>query len=288
MSEELGVCAVKVVVRVRPVLARDFVAVNGKPVDNVDRRSSTSSSSSSAALVDSPIVVSGNKISIDGSVAKDSKLKFEFAAVCDQNSTQKEVFETTANGLIAPFMNGAGNCALISSGASGSGKSTTMIGFSIDEHNPATFRIADDSASYGVIPRVIDEIFTRASRQLTEFEFEVRGSFIEIYNENCFDLLSIDAKTQLELRETTSGEVYFPGARSELVTSTDDVIALLDRGGRNRAVACTRANRESSRGHAIFIVSYRRIDRLTRASITSFLYLADLAGSEKVKFGSMF
>lgn len=276
----MGVCSVKVVVRVRPLLARDFVASNGKPPSTPDRSPNASSSSSSnLAVNDNSIAVNDNKISINQ--PKDSKLQFEFSNVCDQKSTQQEIFDKTASNLIGPFMSGAGNVAIISYGQTGSGKTHTMVGFSIDDESDGKSALGNEE-SLGVIPRVTDEIFARVTQQNVGYDFEIRASFIEIYNENCFDLLSIDAKVRLELRENNRGEVYFPGARSELIRSTEDVIALLARGGNNRAIACTRANRESSRGHAVFIVSCRRVDRLSRASLTSFLYLADLAGSEKV------
>ena len=61
-----------------------------------------------------------------------------------------------------------------------------------------------------------------------------------------------------------------------------DVLKLLARGNRNRAVACTRMNRESSRGHALFLVQLRRMDRTLYNSQTATMFLVDLAGSEKV------
>lgn len=100
-------------------------------------------------------------------------------------------------------------------------------------------------------------------------------------SERVYDLLVPFNKEELRLRDTGHA-VSLPKARSELIESSDDVLRLLARGNRNRAIACTNMNRTSSRGHALLLVTLRCIDRENFKSSEATLYLVDLAGSEKV------
>lgn len=53
-------------------------------------------------------------------------------------------------------------------------------------------------------------------------------------------------------------------------------------GQKNRIVASTNMNANSSRSHMIFLLSLNQFNTVDSASKTSKLFLIDLAGSEKI------
>jgi len=54
------------------------------------------------------------------------------------------------------------------------------------------------------------------------------------------------------IREDIKKGVFIEGLQEEVVTSSDDAIKLLSRGFRNRHIAKTDMNDESSRSHSVF------------------------------------
>jgi hypothetical protein len=75
--------------------------------------------------------------------------------------------------------------------------------------------------------------------------------------------------------------MLLPDATEVPLHAVADLFAVLRLGARHRKTAATKANETSSRSHAILLVSLTR--RSTAHTRTSQLYLADLAGSEKVE-----
>ena len=68
------------------------------------------------------------------------------------------------------------NGTIFAYGQTGSGKTYTMSG-------------GDLWPDRGIIPRVISYIFQEFQRKSKKYAFELFVSFIEIYNENAYDLL---------------------------------------------------------------------------------------------------
>jgi kinesin family protein 15 len=120
---------------------------------------------------------------------------------------------------------------------------------------------------------------------IQEISFEIVCSYCEIYNEQIFDLL--DAKQQkLQIREDTKKGIILENETQKVVSSIQDVIDLINKGQRNRSVASTNMNRESSRSHAIFTAYIRvtTVDKDGQKLVkSSKLNVVDLAGSERVK-----
>lgn len=115
----------------------------------------------------------------------------------------------------------------------------------------------------------------------------MRVSFLEIYNEVITDLLEPQAGP-LKVHEDPHKGVFVGGAREEIVTSVEEVLALVLRGNSQRHVGETNMNEHSSRSHSIFrmVVESRRrssegaVDDAVKVAMLS---LVDLAGSERVK-----
>lgn len=80
-------------------------------------------------------------------------------------------------------------------------------------------------------------------------DFNIKISFIEIYNEILKDLLVSGVNEEngnLEIREDPQKGVYVQGVQEVVCASTDDVLNLLHQGNYNRTTESTDANEQSS------------------------------------------
>ena len=123
-------------------------------------------------------------------------------------------------------------------------------------------------------------------------QFQIKLSYIEIYNEMIHDLLASDRQAiteqVLSIHEGKDKEFFVKGAREVEVTSIHEVLDLIKIGERNRHYAETFLNHCSSRSHTLFrlhVTSFQRSqngkdNRCIQSN--SFLNFVDLAGSEKI------
>lgn len=136
----------------------------------------------------------------------------------------------------------------------------------------------------GVIPRAVADIFGRVN-EMTDNEFNITCSFVELYQEKLYDLLSTGARDQsvVDIREI-DGKVVIPNLTEVSVKTTKDTTNCLIRGSSDRAVASTAMNAQSSRSHAIFTITVQKVpkENPSAATIAKF-HLVDLAGSERSK-----
>ncbi|XP_064411036.1 kinesin-like protein KIF15 [Latimeria chalumnae] len=204
---------------------------------------------------------------------------FTFDNVADMDTTQEAVFSSVAKNLVESCMNGY-NGTIFAYGQTGSGKTFTMLGPSESDNFSHNLR--------GVIPRSFEYLFFLVNREKEKAgdgkSFLCKCSFIEIYNEQIFDLLDT-ASPGLILREHIKKGVFVVGAVEQVITSAAEAYQVLSMGWRNRRVASTSMNRESSRSHAVFTVTVQSMEK-TNAIVnirSSQLNLVDLAGSERQK-----
>ncbi|XP_072507515.1 kinesin-like protein KIF15 isoform X2 [Notamacropus eugenii] len=204
---------------------------------------------------------------------------FTFDHVADMDTTQESVFSNVAKGIVESCMNGY-NGTIFAYGQTGSGKTFTMMGPSESDNFTHNLR--------GVIPRSFEYLFFLIEREKEKAgagkTFLCKCSFIEIYNEQIFDLLD-SASTGLLLREHIKKGVCVVGAVEQVVTSAAEAYQVLSGGWRNRRVAATSMNRESSRSHAVFTVTVESMEKNNDVVNirSSQLNLVDLAGSERQK-----
>lgn len=147
----------------------------------------------------------------------------------------------------------------------------------------------------GIIPYAMRDIFEKRN-EITKkgSKVEINISFIEIYMEECYDLLckkqhqDVFDKTRLDLRETSSGETSLDGLSTWPVYDVDSVAMYLNEASKVRSTGSTAMNSQSSRSHAICTI-YVRVTLPTEQSqntpvvLLSKLHLVDLAGSERAK-----
>ncbi|KAL4095662.1 hypothetical protein PRIC1_009035 [Phytophthora ramorum] len=212
-----------------------------------------------------------------------------FANGATQDSVYRSVSECV-DALIAGF-----DCSVFAYGQTGTGKTHTMSGFQRDESTD--FSAMDPiSASHGVVPRSIERLFAemeREKRATGGASFSVYCSFIEIYNEKIFDILSPealasgkgsqspDAKTAaangsltqrarwnstvtakdakgLQIRQKLDGSVFVDGMTSRNVSNQAELLQAFREGSLHREVRDNFYNQFSSRGHAVFQITLRR------------------------------
>ncbi|KIH43732.1 kinesin motor domain protein, partial [Ancylostoma duodenale] len=85
------------------------------------------------------------------------------------------------------------NCTLFAYGQTGTGKTYTMEGGS-GEHNSYK-----EDPTTGIIPRAVEHIFEELEKSNTE-EYSVRVSYLELYNEELYDLLAPTSDDRERLR----------------------------------------------------------------------------------------
>ncbi|XP_028821663.1 kinesin-like protein KIF15 isoform X2 [Denticeps clupeoides] len=204
---------------------------------------------------------------------------FTYDHVAGMDTSQEAVFSCVAKNIVESCMNGY-NGTIFAYGQTGSGKTFTMLG-------PSDFDNLTDELR-GLIPRSFEYLFFLIGREVEKSgnlkSFLCKCSFIEIYNEQIYDLLD-SASASLFLRENIKKGVFVDGAVEKFVTSAAEAYQVLEMGWRNRRVASTSMNRESSRSHAVFTVTLesKEMDGQLVNIRTSQLNLVDLAGSERQK-----
>ncbi|XP_078093208.1 kinesin-like protein KIF18A [Mustelus asterias] len=197
---------------------------------------------------------------------KNKDLKFVFDRVFNETSTQQEVFEFTTKPILEGVLNGY-NCSVFAYGATGSGKTHTMLG-SADQP--------------GVMYHTMVELYERIEEMKDEKICEVAVSYLEVYNEQIQDLL--EPKGSLAVREDPQKGTVVQRLSFHQPKSAKELLEMLANGNLNRTQHPTDANASSSRSHAVFQVYVKQQDRI--ASISKNLRIAkmcliDLAGSER-------
>lgn len=154
-------------------------------------------------------------------------------------SANKPVYAAAARSHVTAAMEGY-NAVVFAYGQTASGKTFTLTG-------------TDDEP--GIIPRAMKDVFAHICRTPAR-EYLLRCSYLEIYNEQVFDLLapsSAGAARAVQIQGVGDAVTLAP-LREEVVTSLKGVHEVLERGYANRRTASTDWNERSSRSHSVFRV----------------------------------
>lgn len=206
---------------------------------------------------------------------------YSFDHVFTPSSTQLHVYKSIVIPIIDEVLQGY-NCTVFAYGQTGTGKTYTMEGERTDDPSVSW----EDDPLAGIIPRTMYHIFEKLQRQ--DVEFSIRVSFLELYNEELFDLLgSTDDPLRLKIYEDSSrkGSVIINGLEEVVVRSKDEVYQIIERGSAKRQTAATLMNASSSRSHTVFSVTIHIKENTVDGEEllkTGKLYLVDLAGSENI------
>lgn len=267
MSSTDYVCNhVKVFIRVRPENAREKDGKHRKVVHVVDKH---------MLIFDPKEEEIGffyrSKVQRRYLSNKNKDLQFIFDRVFDANSSQWDIFEETKSILESVF-NGY-NCTVFAYGATGSGKTHTMLG---------------SSEKPGVMYLTMKEMYDRIERLKNEKSCDVAVSYLEVYNEEVRDLLA--NSRSLAVREDAQNGVVIQGLTLHKPSSSKQLLQMLDYGNKNRTQHPTDANSNSSRSHAVFQIYLRQQDRTANINQNikiAKMCLVDLAGSERISSMNM-
>ncbi|KAI0393529.1 kinesin-domain-containing protein [Xylariaceae sp. FL0594] len=308
-DEDGGRTAVKVAVRVRPPLQPTDPGYELIP--QRFQKSMVQTTSDTSIAIDTP---QGKKV-------------FVFDRVFGPEVGQAGVWEYLEE-CITAFVQGY-NVSLLAYGQSGAGKSYTMGTSGPLEQG--------DLDSMGVIPRAATELFEKLEGTTTrnpnrnsmsqlrapsrysmqpppaksaEKNWQLKASYVEIYNEQLRDLLVPESvgpheRTPVTIREDTKGNIILTGLHQVDINSVDDLMNALNFGSSIRQTDATAVNAKSSRSHAVFSLNLvQRKHKLQSAqgaerrfsvpleamsggegwiTTDSKLHFVDLAGSERLK-----
>ncbi|CAK4613324.1 hypothetical protein LEN26_015783 [Aphanomyces euteiches] len=199
------------------------------------------------------------------------KKTYTFDRVFGQYATQKDVFKGVVQSAVDEALSGF-NCTVFAYGQTGTGKTHTIQG-----------SLTPNDENSGIIPRAVNYIFEKL--QATKSEYSVRVSFLQLYNEECKDLLGENKKDKpLRLMEDVKrGGVYCQNLEEVTTLTASHVFELLQAGAKNRISAETLLNDQSSRSHCIFTIRiHSKESNIAGEDIlrSGTLNLVDLAGSE--------
>ncbi|XP_042785085.1 kinesin-like protein KIF9 isoform X3 [Panthera leo] len=190
------------------------------------------------------------------------------------NASQDLVYETVAKDVVAQALDGY-NGTIMCYGQTGAGKTYTMTG------------TTENYKHRGILPRALQQVFRMIEERPTH-AITVRVSYLEIYNESLFDLLSTlpyvgPSVTPMTIVENPQG-VFIKGLSVHLTSQEEDAFSLLFEGETNRIIASHTMNKNSSRSHCIFTIYVEAHSRTLSDEkyITSKINLVDLAGSERL------
>ncbi|URE04335.1 CH [Musa troglodytarum] len=224
---------------------------------------------------------------------KEGHKSFTFNKVFGPFATQEEVFSDTQP-LIRSVLDGYNVC-IFAYGQTGAGKTYTMSGPKVLTEQ-----------SFGVNYRALNDLFHISKERKDTFCYEISVQMIEIYNEQVRDLLASDGPHKrypsilfllkfspfcprkplhvdtLDIRNSSQTGFAVPDANSVPVTSTTEVIELMDIGQKNRAVSATSMNDRSSRSHSCLTIHVQGRELASGAFVRGSMHLVDLAGSERV------
>ncbi|XP_039146215.1 kinesin-like protein KIN-14F [Dioscorea cayenensis subsp. rotundata] len=201
---------------------------------------------------------------------KEGRKSFSFNKVFGPSASQEEVFSDTQP-LIRSVLDGYNVC-IFAYGQTGSGKTYTMSG-------PKVL----NEQGRGVNYRALSDLFYLSEQRKDAFHYEIAVQMIEIYNEQVRDLLATDGiNKRLEIRNSSQKGLNVPDASLIPVTSTSEVIELMNIGQRNRAVGSTALNDRSSRSHSCLTIHVQGRDITSGTILRGCMHLVDLAGSERV------
>ena len=206
---------------------------------------------------------------------------YKFSKVFGENSTQEEVFEYTCKPLIDDLILNNKSGLVFTYGMTNAGKTFTVIG---TPEKP------------GILPQALRNLLDYDNEQnnnKTENIFYC--NFVEIYNEDVFDLLADDPseknkffKKKLNVKENLNSVFFLQDVTYEKLDSLESFNNILNKGISKKVHSSTNLNQNSSRSHTIFKIilinnnkDITKIDFSTEELIS--LSVVDLAGSERQK-----
>nr|XP_045584392.1 kinesin-like protein KIF12 isoform X1 [Procambarus clarkii]XP_045584393.1 kinesin-like protein KIF12 isoform X1 [Procambarus clarkii]XP_045584394.1 kinesin-like protein KIF12 isoform X1 [Procambarus clarkii] len=245
-----------------------------------------------------------NMDGVNGQATQKPKV-FSYNVVFEPEATQEDVLEHSGVKRVLDMAIDGFSCTVFCYGQTGSGKTHTLTGPPHLYYMPTTSRTRASktsrkpnffsfdkgpdmfSESHGLIFRSFVYLFNQLQSR-DDQEFTLTASYLEIYNEKVIDLLNMGTNNKpLQVRWSKKKRGFFVENLFEIeCAELDDLLAVLEEGLRNRAVASHNMNEYSSRSHTILsvnITSEQKADDGVYVTRNGKINFVDLAGSEMTK-----
>lgn len=190
----------------------------------------------------------------------DRAATYAFDRVYSPSDSTRRLYDESIRGIIHSVVEGY-HGSVFAYGQTNSGKTFTMSGCG-----------KGGQGEEGVVRMAVKEIFQKVQETSLNDgrEYLMRVSYLEIYNEQIYDLLALPTgtgssgsastlhhhhlppSTAVRIFESRTEGVVIRGLREEIVTCPEEVFSLLDVGDSKRKVGSTGMNRSSSRSHSVF------------------------------------
>ena len=207
------------------------------------------------------------------------KHSFRFDKIFDCSTSQEQIFNEVAKDVIDSAIDGY-NGTIFAYGQTGSGKTYTITGG------------VESISMRGIIPRALSYIFEEIKKR-TLFTWKIYISYLEIYNNDGYDLLSdtgasgtqkrfeLESLPRVRIRENKSRQLILTNLSIHEIDNFQEGMALLMLGDDNRVVAETPKNDASTRSHCLFMIQIESQKIGEDLKTLSKLHIVDLSGSEK-------
>ena len=201
-----------------------------------------------------------------------SERRFAYDCVYGPTTGQEEVYLSSLEPLLTTLLDGY-NVSVILYGASGTGKTYTMIG-----PGPGLGPVLEEE-SFGLIHRSVRSLFgALAQLQMAHVQCGLEVEYVEISNDEIRDLLSDDLSTVF------LDQAGMTGVSSVGCGDTGEVLACLEL-GHQLHTQCRELSRTEPAAHTVFSLKLRQ-QSLTNTGLTvlkqSRLDFVDLAPSDQV------
>jgi hypothetical protein len=226
--------------------------------------------------------------------------EFSFQQVFAPETTQHQVYSTVAAPLVHSLFGQNGqigeSALLFAYGITNAGKTYTTMGN------------INSQSDWGIIPRALQDIFARMSPTTHQLSM----SYLEIYNEQVYDLLSPPTESYkpreaLKIREDLTGDTFVRRLKKVCIQTVQQGLDLAQQAKNQRHTSSNNINADSSRSHCICQLEilllppgavgaaeinnevsadgYSTDDEATQLSQQNSvkLWIVDLAGSERTK-----
>ena len=262
-----------VAIRIRPLNSME-VAKNENEIIRTEDKLLVSNACSFFIILSYQVVLDRVEMECENAGTKPDVLhrsreqRYFFDRIFNHKVATADVYSNTCSHLIGSVVRGYNAC-VFAYGTTGSGKTYTMTG---------------TSQTPGIMYLILEDMFNQILGDSTK-TYDIRVSYVEIYNEIIRDLLVPNSKdTYLDLRDDPIKGVCLSGVTEFSVDEPKEVMDLLVSGNKRRTTESTKANLTSSRSHAICQIQLAVKDKtknIHQEVLCGKLSLVDLAGSER-------
>ncbi|DBA01957.1 TPA: hypothetical protein N0F65_006690 [Lagenidium giganteum] len=256
------VSKVQIVIRIRPQATKPLAA------DDADAAATTQDDDCFRVVSDTALIAYPPKTS-QAYRSTGTATSFQFTRIFAPQTAQFELFEATTRPVLDAAFAGR-NGLVFAYGVTNSGKTYTISG---TDEQP------------GVLPRALHYVMESMQQRKENAQHQiakVTASYLEIYNDNVFDLLALPTKKRRALRlQDCDGKIQVRALTEKPIRTLHDGEDLLIMGKNNKQVAETNCNTDSSRSHCVFTLSFYKQMTGSSSALFSKVSIVDLAGSER-------